>query len=121
MTAWKEACAAPSPSTIVIPKGTFLLNQVSIAGPCKAPITLKLEAILKAPANPAQLKPDLEWVTFRNIDHFTMIGGGTFDGQGKTAWANNDCKATGKCNKLPNVTLFPDTTFSFPHSIVYVK
>ncbi|KAM7498396.1 hypothetical protein LguiA_022810 [Lonicera macranthoides] len=102
MNAWKEACAAPTPSTIVIPKGTFLLNQVTIEGPCKAPMTLRLEAILKAPADPAQLKPDLEWVTFRNIDQFTMIGGGTFDGQGKTAWANNDCKATGKCNKLPN-------------------
>ncbi|KAM7503724.1 hypothetical protein LguiB_002628 [Lonicera macranthoides] len=102
LTAWKEACAAPTPSTIVIPKGTFLLNQVSIEGPCKAPITLRLEAILKAPADLAQLKPDLEWVCFRNIDQFTMTGGGTFDGQGKAAWANNDCKATGKCNKLPN-------------------
>ncbi|KAM7503719.1 hypothetical protein LguiB_002623 [Lonicera macranthoides] len=102
MNAWKEACAAPTPSTIVIPKGTFLLNQVTIEGPCKAPITHRLEAILKAPVDPAQLKTDLEWVTFRNIDQFTMIGGGTFDGQGKTAWANNDCKATGKCNKLPN-------------------
>ncbi|KAM7498390.1 hypothetical protein LguiA_022804 [Lonicera macranthoides] len=102
MTAWKEACAAPTLSTIVIPKGTFLLNQVSIEGPCKAPITFKMEAILKAPADPAQLNPDLEWITFRNIDQFTMIGGGTFDGQGKTAWANNNCKATGKCNKLPN-------------------
>ncbi|KAM7498392.1 hypothetical protein LguiA_022806 [Lonicera macranthoides] len=102
MNAWKEACAAPTSSTIVIPKRTFLLNQVTIKGPCKAPITHRLEAILKAPSDPAQLKTDLEWVTFRNIDQFTMIGGGTFDGQGKTAWANNDCKATGKCNKLPN-------------------
>ncbi|KAM7503726.1 hypothetical protein LguiB_002630 [Lonicera macranthoides] len=114
MNAWKAACAAPTPSTIVIPKGTFLLNQVTIEGPCKAPITLRLEAILKAPADPAQLMPDLEWVTFRNIDQFTMIGGGTFDGQGKTAWANNDCKATGKCNKLPNNISFVHFTITAP-------
>ncbi|CAN4084580.1 unnamed protein product [Withania somnifera] len=41
MDAFKEACAATSPSTIVIPKGTYPMNQVKLQGPCKAPLELQ--------------------------------------------------------------------------------
>ena len=103
MSAWKQACASPTPSSVVIPKGTFLSNELKIEGPCKAPIEFHLQATLKAPADPRKMMGGGEWITFRNIDHFTLLGGGVFDGQGKTAWTQNDCKQTGKCSKLPNV------------------
>ncbi|KAM7498385.1 hypothetical protein LguiA_022799 [Lonicera macranthoides] len=102
MSAWKEACASPTPSSVVIPKGTFLSNELKIEGPCKAPIEFHIQATLKAPADPSKMTGGCEWITFRNIDHFTLLGGGVFDGQGKTAWTQNDCKKTGKCSKLPN-------------------
>ncbi|KAK2977002.1 hypothetical protein RJ640_013620, partial [Escallonia rubra] len=103
LSAWKEACASTSPSTVVIPKGTYLLNQVTIEGPCKAPsIEVQLRGTVKAPADPSHLDPDKEWVTLSRVDNLTLSGGGTFDGQGATAWSQNDCQKTGKCSKLPN-------------------
>nr|GMD26495.1 polygalacturonase-like [Ipomoea batatas] len=101
LTAWKEACATTTPSTIVIPKGTYPMTQVLLAGPCKAPIELKIEATLKAPANPNDMDGKKEWLTVQYMDHFTLSGGGTLDGQGNVqVYAAKDKGF--KSNKLPN-------------------
>ncbi|OIS99971.1 PREDICTED: polygalacturonase-like [Nicotiana attenuata] len=102
LDAFKEACAATSPSTIVIPKGTYQMNQVKLQGPCKAPVELQVQAILKAPSDPKQLNADVEWLTVNYIDRFTLSGGGVFDGQGKQAWDQNNCKDSKSCSNLPN-------------------
>ncbi|XP_027183726.1 exopolygalacturonase-like [Coffea eugenioides] len=101
LSAWKAACNSPKPSTIVIPRGTFGLLQASLEGPCKAPIELQVQGTLKAPQNPNLIK-DGEWVTIQYLDHFTLSGSGTFDGQGARAWAQNDCAKASDCSKLPN-------------------
>ncbi|CAN4084594.1 unnamed protein product [Withania somnifera] len=88
MDAFKEACAATSPSTIVIPKGTYPMNQVKLQGPCKAPLELQVQATL----------------TLIILIEFSLYGTGVFDGQGKAAWARNN-RATSKCSHLPNVSL----------------
>ena len=103
MSAWKEACQSTSPSTVVVPKGTYLLNEVIIEGPCKAPIGIRVEGTLKAPADPSQFKGD-GWLTLNHIDQFTLDGAGTFDGQGATAWARNDCGNNPQCHKSPMVS-----------------
>ncbi|PSS05977.1 Exopolygalacturonase [Actinidia chinensis var. chinensis] len=100
MSAWKEACQSTSPSTVVVPKGTYLLNEVIIEGPCRAPIGIRVEGTLKAPADPSQFKGD-GWLTLNHIDQFTLDGAGTFDGQGATAWARNDCGNNPQCHKSP--------------------
>ncbi|PKI64212.1 hypothetical protein CRG98_015399 [Punica granatum] len=99
-TAWTEACASPSPSTILIPRGTFLMSQVSLGGPCKSSMAVQLQGTVKAPADPAQTKGD-SWIVIRNINGFKLNGGGTFDGQGKIAWTKNDCHLKKKCTNLP--------------------
>ncbi|KAF3666414.1 Polygalacturonase [Capsicum annuum] len=101
MDAFKEACAATSPSTIVIPKGTFPMNKVKLQGPCKAPLELQVQATLQAPPDPKQLTGEGEWFTINYLDHFTLSGTGIFDGQGKAAWAQNDCAKSKNCH-LPN-------------------
>ncbi|KAI4308464.1 hypothetical protein L6164_031541 [Bauhinia variegata] len=53
--AFKEACASPTPSKVVIPAGTYNLNAIDLKGK------------------------------------------GTFDGQGATAWKQNDCGKNTKC------------------------
>ncbi|KAL4388300.1 hypothetical protein GQ457_09G030380 [Hibiscus cannabinus] len=50
--AWKEACASATPSTILIPKGVYLLSQATLEGPCKAPIEVQLQGTIKAPTDP---------------------------------------------------------------------
>ncbi|XP_031390966.1 exopolygalacturonase-like [Punica granatum] len=99
-TAWTEACASPTPSTILIPTGAFLMGQVSLGGPCKSSMTVQVQGMVKAPADPAQMKGD-GWIVIQHIDSFTLNGGGTFDGQGKIAWTKNDCAEKKVCTNLP--------------------
>ncbi|XVF18847.1 hypothetical protein REPUB_Repub11eG0058100 [Reevesia pubescens] len=102
LSAWKDACALASASKIVIPNGAYLLSQVTFEGPCQALVGLQVEGTLKAPADPGTFNDEPSWVTFQNINQFTLSGFGTFDGQGgKSAWGQNDCKVNDKCNKLP--------------------
>ncbi|KAJ6297233.1 hypothetical protein OIU78_022880 [Salix suchowensis] len=84
--AWKDACASTKPSKVRIPSGTYSLRQVTLAGPCKSAIELQVNGILKAPVNPDQFSGG-HWVNFRYIDHLTLSGSGTFDGQGNVAWS----------------------------------
>ncbi|KAL6135148.1 hypothetical protein ACLB2K_067376 [Fragaria x ananassa] len=60
--AWTDACAATSPSTVVIEKGNYLVGQVRFGGPCKAPISIKVAGTLVAPAEPEKLKSQDGWV-----------------------------------------------------------
>lgn len=103
MNAWKEGCAATTASTIVIPKGTYPMTQVVLAGPCKAPIELQILGTLEAPSDDKTLDTSKEWLTVQYVDGFTLTGGGIFDGQGTATWEHNDCKKTKSCNLLPNV------------------
>ncbi|XP_052206787.1 exopolygalacturonase-like [Diospyros lotus] len=104
LDAWTEACAATSPSTITIPKGSYLLTQVELKGPCKAPVEIKVEGTVNAPKDPNALKSG-SWISIDHVDQLTISGGGTFDGQGATAWANNDCDKNTDCKKSMNMGL----------------
>ncbi|XP_057797213.1 polygalacturonase-like [Salvia miltiorrhiza] len=99
--AWKEAIASPKASKIYIPRGIWMLSQVKLSGPNKAPILLQVEGTVKAYSEVHKL-PDkrAEWITFGHIDHFTLAGG-VFDGSGQAAWKSNDCKKNRNCIKLP--------------------
>ncbi|XVF81506.1 hypothetical protein PTKIN_Ptkin15bG0160900 [Pterospermum kingtungense] len=100
MNAWKEACASPTPTTIVIPKGTFLLSKAELTGPCKARVEIQLQGTVKAPGDPAAFKtPD--WIVFSNVVGLTLNGGGVIDGQGPLAWGKNTCAKDKFCAALP--------------------
>ena len=70
-----------------------------MTGPCKSHIQIQLQGILQAPVD---LVGD-NWISFQNIDQFTLTGQGVFDGQGKVAWGKNDCNKNPNCAKLPIV------------------
>ncbi|KAA8524803.1 hypothetical protein F0562_011226 [Nyssa sinensis] len=78
LSAWKEACASPTPSSVVIPAGTYTSNEVTFSGPCKAPIEMKLVGTLQANPNAASFKTD-GWVVFEHIEGFTLSGGAPGD------------------------------------------
>jgi len=98
--AWKDACAEPSASKIVIPKGTYKLNRAMFLGPCKAPIEIQLQGTLKAPSSASGFKDGDGWVTFERVDRLTVYGGGVFDGNGKASWGKH-CTRLSYCSKLP--------------------
>ncbi|XP_060973878.1 exopolygalacturonase-like [Cannabis sativa] len=98
--AWKQACTSTTPSELLIPKGTFKLKRVTLEGPCKAPIKINLQATLQAPSDPNGFKDGDGWVTFEHIDRLTLMGGGSFDGQGKGVWGKH-CSQGQYCSKLP--------------------
>ncbi|CAA3020911.1 exopolygalacturonase-like [Olea europaea var. sylvestris] len=117
-SAWKEACADTTPSTVVVPKGTFKLDQIKLVGPCKAPIELRVQGTIEAPSDYTNL-PDkgAEWITVNYVDHLTIRGGGVFDGNGKNAWTKNDCGKNPKCAKLPINLSFNFITNSIIHDV----
>ncbi|XP_027183734.1 polygalacturonase-like [Coffea eugenioides] len=61
--AWKQACNSTTASTILIPKGTFLLKDAKLEGPCKTPVEIQIQGTIKAPEDPAQISKDKEWMT----------------------------------------------------------
>ncbi|KAE8670994.1 Polygalacturonase [Hibiscus syriacus] len=93
LDAWKEACASPTPTTILIPEGTYLLSQATLEGPFKAPIKLKVQSNIKAPADPKAFK-EPKWVSFLHVENFKFFGGGAFDGQGTAAYKREDSPNT---------------------------
>lgn len=80
------------------------MKQVKLEGPCKAPLEFQLQGTLQASPDPKAL-PEGEWFTVNYVNQFTLSGTGIFDGQGKAAWAQNDCAKT-KCAHLPYVSPF---------------
>ncbi|XP_050383650.1 exopolygalacturonase-like [Argentina anserina] len=98
--AWKDACAAASPSRVIVPKGIFHLKGAVFKGPCKAPIEVQVNGLVKAPADGAQLTNRAVWIQFSQLEKFTLSGSGTFDGQGQKTWKENDCNKKPNC--LPN-------------------
>ncbi|CAH9076302.1 unnamed protein product, partial [Cuscuta epithymum] len=79
LAAWGLACK-DSGSTVVFPNsGKFLLDPVTLNGPCVGPITLQVDGVLKAPKK--TFLTEEQWILFNNLRNLTVGGhGGTFDG-----------------------------------------
>uniref|UniRef100_F6H557 Polygalacturonase n=1 Tax=Vitis vinifera TaxID=29760 RepID=F6H557_VITVI len=100
LKAWGDACSSPVASTVMIPDGTYALGQIIIAGPCKAPINFVVQGTVMAPVDTSRFRAEAGWITFQQIDQFTLSGDGVFDGQGKIVWGTK-CLSSAYCNQLP--------------------
>ncbi|KAL3714631.1 hypothetical protein ACJRO7_006521 [Eucalyptus globulus] len=118
LDAWKKACASTTSPKVLIPGGTFTLSEVVLEGPCKAHVEFEVHARLLAPPELSRFKTD-GWVVFHNIDGLTMLGG-TFDGQGKMAWAQNDCIKNKNCRMLPMNLRFNVVSNAIIHDVTSV-
>ncbi|GAA0185244.1 hypothetical protein LIER_32532 [Lithospermum erythrorhizon] len=92
LAAWKDACESTRHSEMVIPRGDFNVGRLKLEGPCKAPITMKLQGTLKAPADVNKLPKTTEWISIMHVEGFTLTGGGIIDGQGADTWAKKKLK-----------------------------
>lgn len=103
LAAWTAACRSGGAAVVFVPAGNFLVGPVALRGPCKGPMTFRLEGTVKAPADPAVFS-DEYWISFDNVDQLTVSGGGTFDGQGAAAWSRGGCTGASNCKPPPVVS-----------------
>ncbi|KAK7357267.1 hypothetical protein VNO80_16552 [Phaseolus coccineus] len=75
------------------------MTHVEVKGPCKAPIEIQVDGTIKAPPNPEDVGGE-QWLRIGYVDHLTISGEGVFDGQGATAWKQNNCNKKFDCKLL---------------------
>ncbi|MCL7022397.1 hypothetical protein MKW94_023814, partial [Papaver nudicaule] len=93
LQAWSSACSSIKPTTIWIPRGTYLVNTITFSGPCKsARVTVRIDGTIQAPPkNYREIGNFGNWVLFQGINGLT-INGGILDARGSQFW---DCKRYG--------------------------
>ncbi|RZC47791.1 hypothetical protein C5167_040729 [Papaver somniferum] len=103
LKAWDIACKSVKPSTIYVPPGTYLINQVVFSGPCKSKITFQIDGTLVAPTNYYGVGNTGSWILFNSVTGLTVLGG-TIDAHGSGYWA---CKRSGRnCPQSARSMLF---------------
>ncbi|RVW71853.1 Polygalacturonase [Vitis vinifera] len=103
LNAWRDACASPVVSTVMIPDGTYALGQITIGRPYKAPINFNVQGTVKSPMDTSRFKAEAGWIAFQQIDQFILSYGGVFYGQAKPVWGRK-CPSSAYCNQLPIVS-----------------
>lgn len=110
MDGWRAACKSNVQARLLIPQGRFLVSSMFFAGPCLTPepITIQVVGTVVATTDISEYENG-EWLMFEDIAGIKLIGGGTFDGQGKSAWEfHQDCESdpTNTCVRSPSVSLY---------------
>ncbi|KAE8703361.1 hypothetical protein F3Y22_tig00110472pilonHSYRG00422 [Hibiscus syriacus] len=109
LRAWNDACNGNGASILYVPKGVYVLGPVVFSGPCRGPIMFLMTGVLKALPGPSAVS---NWINFRNVNLMLLKGGGTFDGQGPSAWRFNNCAKDVNCKPLPINLKFDSVTNS---------
>ncbi|KAB1208664.1 hypothetical protein CJ030_MR6G006525 [Morella rubra] len=76
-SAWKEVCGSPNPSSLLIPKGKYMVGPTMFQGPCKAPVRFQVQGNVLAPVDLNVFKSQSTWISFQNVDRLTVSGGGS--------------------------------------------
>lgn len=104
MQTWVAACHSGGPAKVVFPVGTFLTGPLVYAGPCDGPMTVEIQGTVKATTDISEYS-SAEWILFESITGLSLIGSGTFDGQGAETWMYNDCRKHPHCTLPPTVSI----------------
>ncbi|KAF9596346.1 hypothetical protein IFM89_008872, partial [Coptis chinensis] len=81
---WTDACKHAGDSTFIVPRGEFLVGQVSFCGPCNKSPNVEIRGTLKAPLDMSAFE-DSTWLEFRDLSSINITGAGTgmLDGYGQ--------------------------------------
>ncbi|KAL5698709.1 galacturonan 1,4-alpha-galacturonidase [Ranunculus cassubicifolius] len=109
--AWKAVCGSSGATTLLIPKGTYLIGPISFFGPCENvdSLTFYLQGLLKAKKDLRRYKSSA-WIQFGWVQGLSLTGGGILDGQGASAWPFNNCSTNKNCTLLPTNVKFTSMT-----------
>jgi len=121
MDAWQKVChQTTGPARLLIPEGRFLVSSMYFAGPCTAqsPVTIQVQGYVMATTDLSEYENG-DWLMFQKHDGLKIIGGGTFDGQGKQSWEyseNCESSADNACARNPSVS-----NNTFHQHIIYMS
>jgi polygalacturonase len=108
--AWNAACASSRPAMLLVPKGkSYLLNSITLSGPCKSTVVLMVKGTLVAPPSRSAWSQDnrSHWIMIQGVAGLTVTGGGTINGNGEIWWKNS-CKTDKAlpCTMAPTALTF---------------
>lgn len=96
LAAWQVACASVNPSTIIVPNGRFLVNNLVFQGKqcTDAPISIRIAGSMIAPEDYRVIASSEQWIWFESVTDVSIYGG-MLDAQGSSLW---NCKNNGGSN-----------------------
>ncbi|CAO2837464.1 unnamed protein product [Amaranthus hypochondriacus] len=111
LSAWEAACNTNGSTSIIVPKGRYLLHPINFEGyNCMSnDITFIIDGTIVAPIDYHLLGEVQRWVGFYRVSGLTIYGHGTFDAKGTSLW---DCKKGINGDKCP----LGATTLTFTNS-----
>ncbi|CAJ1940967.1 unnamed protein product [Sphenostylis stenocarpa] len=115
MSAWQKVChQSTGPTRLLIPPGRFLVSSMFFSGPCSipSPVTIQVQGYVMATTDISEYENG-DWLIFEKHNGLKIIGGGTFDGQGKKSWEysqNCESAADGTCARNPSSLFVSDSS-----------
>ncbi|KFK37207.1 hypothetical protein AALP_AA4G228000 [Arabis alpina] len=87
LAAWNFACASANPTTIIVPKGRFLVGKLVFQGDeCKhAPVSFRIAGSIIGPEDFRVLAKSEQWIRFERVTDVSIYGG-VLDAQGTGLW-----------------------------------
>ncbi|KAK1315398.1 hypothetical protein QJS10_CPA06g01498 [Acorus calamus] len=120
LAAWAAACRSPSPATVHVPSGRFLLNKLAFQGPCRSPrINFRIFGTLVAPSYTV-IGTASQWILFSKVDGLS-INGGIIDGQATTLWACKLLAGIKNCPRGAPSLWFSKTTNLFINGLISIR
>ncbi|KAL0548413.1 hypothetical protein IC582_012863 [Cucumis melo] len=98
MAAWEDACYNEGESMLLIPEGNYLVDQITLSGPCFSDLSPKV-LILGTLIAPTNLTADV-WIHFHSLPRLSLTAGhlSTIDGQGAQTWSSGSaCRRALTC------------------------
>ncbi|KAL5781048.1 hypothetical protein ACOSP7_006077 [Xanthoceras sorbifolium] len=101
LQAWTSACKSPSPATVYIPRGRFLIKPIKFYGPCRSKIIFQIDGTIVAPPSYDSMGSSEFWILFYKVNRLN-VHGGTFDATGAAYWS---CKKSRKSCPAPTKSI----------------
>lgn len=115
LRAWMAACSSARPSTVYVPRGTYLLKPVTFSGSCKNRVTFHIDGTLVAPTDYWSMGNSGFWILFHEVSRVSILGG-KIDGRGAGFWACR--KKGGNCPVGARVLYYP-FHLHFPSTLLH--
>ncbi|XP_065876380.1 polygalacturonase At1g48100 [Euphorbia lathyris] len=89
LAAWKAACKVTGATVKIPAKLKFLINPITLQGPCMPHLVLQIDGIVLAPPEVGSWpKTSLfQWFNFKWVHQFSIQGSGSVNGQGFHWWS----------------------------------